>query len=743
MYEKYSSERGQYVPMKVASALSSSPNVKSLMVLNIVIGAVLVNGSYAYAQTELEPQEESSVTTTLPVLMVEGEQDAESTYQGSADQILESNNAGFLGNKDALETPFSAISYTDKFVDDQQATDIVGVISATDASVYSNEVVGENLESYSIRGFSTNSNDVTLNGLSGMAPYYRSAPEMFDRVEVLKGPSALLNGMSPNGSVGGSVNLQTKRAGEEPLTRLTTKYRSDSQVGGHLDVGRRFGENNEWGMRFNGAYSNGDTSIDSQEKESNLGSLGIDWRGERLRLSADIYRTKEEVDGPTRGITVASAVDIPHAPDADNPLSPSWAFYHSQTQGIITRGEYDVNDQLSIYAAAGQNEMDYEGLSASKAEIFNSAGDYNTTLGYVDDDNKRVSLEAGLRYHFHIGGISHQLVTNTTHYKETYNLNAVRFSDQFTTNIYAPDWSNKPNLDLNAPLLLTTETTLTSVGLADTLSFDQDRYQLTVGARHQMVKTEQTGGMLSTDSIYDESAVTPSVAFVTRLSDQTSVYANYMEGLSAGGTAPALSDNAGEIFAPYKTKQKEIGLKFDQGNFTHNLAIYEIERPSSYTDSETNVYGYYGEQRNRGIEWGFYGTPFDHLRLMGGITYLDAKITSANDVSQIGNQASGIPEWQAKLGAEWDTPFMEELTLTANATSASKSYLDDDNDQSISGRTIFGVGARYSMKIDRMPLTVRASIDNLMDKSYWSMAHYNDLAVGEGRTFKLSASVDF
>jgi len=47
------------------------------------------------------------------------------------------------------------------------------------------------------------------------------------------------------------------------------------------------------------------------------------------------------------------------------------------------------------------------------------------------------------------------------------------------------------------------------------------------------------------------------------------------------------------------------------------------------------------------------------------------------------------------------------------------------------------------MKIDRMPLTVRASIDNLMNKSYWSMAHYNDLAVGEGRIFKLSASLDF
>ena len=92
------------------------------------------------------------------------------------------------------------------------------IIAATDPSVYTSGGSGENLESYYIRGFASNSNDVTVNGLTGMAPYYRSSPEMFERVEVLKGPSAMLNGMSPNGSIGGSVNLVTKRAGDEPLT---------------------------------------------------------------------------------------------------------------------------------------------------------------------------------------------------------------------------------------------------------------------------------------------------------------------------------------------------------------------------------------------------------------------------------------------------------------------------------------------------------------------------------------------
>lgn len=47
--------------------------------------------------------------------------------------------------------------------------------------------------------------------------------------------------MPPTGSIGGTVDLTTKRATDEPLTRLTTTYMSDSQFGGHLDVGRRFG----------------------------------------------------------------------------------------------------------------------------------------------------------------------------------------------------------------------------------------------------------------------------------------------------------------------------------------------------------------------------------------------------------------------------------------------------------------------------------------------------------------------
>lgn len=694
------------------------------------------------AQNQSTEADQDLPTVTLPAITVEADAEENSNYAGG--QVTYTNNMGFLGNKDFLDTPFSAISYTDKFIADQQAVDITDVIAATDPAVYTSGASGESLESYYIRGFASSSNDVTVNGLTGMAPYYRSSPEMFERVEVLKGPSAMLNGMSPNGSIGGSVNLVTKRAGDEPLTQLTTRYLSDSQLGAHVDIGRRFGEDKQFGVRVNGAYREGDSAVDDQEKQAQSAAIALDWRGERARVSADLYTTTDHVDGPTRGVTLASGVDIPSVTDPDTLLNPSWAYFETQTKGAIGRAEFDINDRLTTYASMGVTKWNYDGLSADNAQISNTDGDISTTVGYVGDDNERQSFEVGLNGQFQTGNIGHQIAVNATRYEEEYNLYAARFRGvSVDTNIYDPVWGSRPDLDLNPPLLTATDTELTSYGIADTLSFDQDKYQLTLGARYQQLKTEQTGGMLSTGTKYDENAITPSVALSVKITDQTSLYANYIEGLSKGATAPTDAENAGEIFAPYKTKQKEVGIKIDLGNFSHTLSAYEIEKPNSYTDTDTNIFSYAGAQRNRGVEWGVFGSPTENVRLMGGISYIDAKLTEMNDGINEGNQAAGVPKWQSKVGVEWDLPLVENLTLTANANAVSKQYLENDNIQSLPGRTIYGVGARYLTSVNDKPLTLRGSVENVMNKAYWTTAHYNDLAIGEPRTFLLSATMDF
>lgn len=735
-----------FTPNRIAIA------VQKALLFGLTFSALAVVAPPVWAQAsnvEIDASEKQSSSSaagevaTLPAVTVTGEATMP-TYSGG--QVATGGRMGFLGDKDFMETPFSTITYTDKYIADQQAKDIQEVISKTDPTVFTSGIAGEALESYSIRGLPSDVGDVTVNGLAGMAGYYRSSPEMFERVEVLKGPSALLNGMPPKGSAGGAVNLVTKRAGDEPLTRLTGTYMSDSHFGGHIDLGRRFGENKQFGIRFNGVYRDGDTALNDQKKKVSQAALGLDWRGDRVRVSADLYQSTERGDGLTRGITLAPGLPVPNPPKPEVSWNPPWTFFDLTEKGAMLRGEFDLTDQLTAYAAAGTSKSEIDTIMGVP-QVFNQAGDFRINYSGVSDRMERKSAEVGIKGKVRTGSVGHQFALNATYYNEDYLLRGFRnvLPQDWVTNIYNPVWGPEAERPSNIPALTKTDTRLTSFGVADTLSFAEDRVQLTLGVRRQQVVNDSFNGTTGArmGQRYKESATTPAAAILVKATDQISVYANYIEGLSQGAMAPNTAENAGEVFAPYKTKQKEVGIKFDLGEFAHTVSLYEIKRPSSYTDPVTNVFSFGGEQRNRGVEWGFFGSPMNGVRLMGGIAYSDAEVTKAAVAANEGKQATGLPKWQAKLGTEWDVPTMQGLTLTANATWADKQYLSADNSLSIPGRTVFDVGARYATKVSGRPLTLRASVTNLTNKAYWAKPHYTSLALGAPRTFYLSATMDF
>ena len=149
----------------------------------------------------------------------------------------------------------------------------------------------------------------------------------------------------------------------------------------------------------------------------------------------------------------------------------------------------------------------------------------------------------------------------------------------------------------------------------------QERLQITLGARRQQVKSATFSGASGAQlgARYSQSATTPSVAILYKAGSRISLYANYAEGLSQGAIAPATAANAGQAFPPFKTRQKEAGLKLDLGEFAHTFSVFEIRRPGSYTDLLTNFFSFGGMQRNRGVEWGFFGQARPGLRLMGGL----------------------------------------------------------------------------------------------------------------------------
>lgn len=247
---------------------------------------------------------------------------------------------------------------------------------------------------------------------------------------------------------------------------------------------------------------------------------------------------------------------------------------------------------------------------------------------------------------------------------------------------------------------------------------------------------------------YDKSATTPVFSIVAKpWNDKTAIYASYVEGLRPGSAVPTGRGyaNEGYVFAPYSNKQIEFGIKHDSGKFANTLSFYQIKQPSTYTSvnsSGQNVMSMDGEQRNRGIEWMTFGKVDDNVRLLGGISYGQAKVTKTNAANQ-GKDAFGSPRIQANLGVEWDTPWNKDLTLTTRIIYTGRQYMDSANTMELPSSTTMDLGARYKTRINGTGVTFRASIENLFDKEYWAGCRADSVIfTGSGRTFKLSATFD-
>lgn len=666
-----------------------------------------------------------------------------SVYPGG--QVAKGARLGLLGNTDIMDTPFNVTSYTKQTIEDQQANTVADVL-LNDPSIRFTTSNGHMNENYTIRGFAVTGNELGFNGLYGLAPYGHTPIEFFERVEVLKGPSALLSGISPGSGVGGAINLVPKRAEEQPLTRVTTDY----NLGTHLDLGRRFGENKEWGIRFNGVYRDEKAGVADQSKKSVLGAVGLDYRSQRFRASLDAYSTEENTtNGSPMMVNFATTVtSIPKAPDGSvNAFRGT--FGEQKNKGIVVRGDYDINDNLTAYASLGSLHYDYKGFINSTHMLnVNALGNSGTTQStYIKGYSDNIAAETGLRGHFKTGTVDHKVVLSLTslNYKAGTNNTQV----PYTSNIYNPTahvLATEP-----AFVLQTEDTTLSSIALADTLSFEQDKYLLTLGVRNQRVQSKAWNnktGLLT--SSYDKSAVTPAVGIVVKPWDgrTVSLYANYIEGLSKGAN---FTDSAGNnlVFAPYKSKQMEAGVKWDGGTFSNTLSVFQITKPSVikvtpdlshpaiFTQQED------GEQRNRGIEWNVFGKMSKELRVLGGVAFTRGVNTHTVNGTNDGKTAYGTPKWQANLGFEWDTPGVPGLTLSTRAIYTSSQYADTANKQEIPSWIRYDVGMRYVTKINGTPVTYRASVENVFNKNYWSGV-FNDgyLTVGSGRTFKLSATFD-
>lgn len=726
----------------------------SFLILRPTAAAVLVclHALSASAQTPAGGGETALATVTVQASADASAEGLAKPYAGG--QVARGGRVGILGNQDVMATPFSSTSYTHELILDQQAQSVADVL-LNDPSVRQARGYGNFQELYVVRGFPLYSDDIAYNGLYGMLPRQYVASEFFERVEVFRGASAFLNGAAPGGTgLGGAINLLPKRAPSAPLSSVSAGVETGGQAFGAVDLARRFGPDESVGVRLNAVRRDGKTGIAREQRELSALGLGLDWHSSTVRLSADLGYQDHQLNEGRPSVTPAAGLPIAAAPDARRNFAQPWTYSEERDTFGTVRAEWDVSDQLTAWAAGGVRRS-REANSLSTLSLTNAAGDSTGTRF----DNKRrdhvVTGELGLRAKFATGAVGHTVTVSAAAFDaEERGAYAMGFGVQ--TNLYQPVASAAPAITLRGGdldhLLRVGEVKTRSLAVADTLSFAQDTVLLTLGTRHQKIEQvsyDYTTGVQS--DRYAQSRTTPVAGLLFKASPQISLYASYIEGLSKGDVAPTTANslpvvNAGQVFAPYRSKQKEVGLKYDGGRVGASVALFTTSQPSSYVANQ--VFGQYGEQRNRGVELSVFGEPVKGLRLLGGLTALDAQQKKTPGGVSNGKDAIGVPNRQLNLGAEWDVPGMHGLALNARVINTSRQYADAANTQAVPAWTRTDLGVRYLMDLgnDRV-LTLRARVDNLFNKSYWSsVGGYpgsNYLVLGAPRTFALSATVDF
>ncbi|VXC71281.1 Ferrichrome receptor FcuA [Burkholderia sp. 8Y] len=698
----------------------------------------------AHAQSTDTGSTDAAATSTLPAVKVQASKEPlpgelAPTFGGG--QVARGADFGVLGQQRAIDVPFSMTTYTSKLIEDQQARTI-GDVLANDPAVRTAYGFGNFAETYIIRGFELQGDDVSLNGLYGITPRQLVATDALERVDVFKGANAFLNGASPNGSaVGGGLNLQLKRADDKPLTRVTLDGTASGEIGAHVDVGRRFGSEGQFGIRVNQANHDGETSIDGEHRRDNTTAVSLDWRGDKLRLYGDFLYQRERVNGGRPTVNVSGDF-IPATPSATYNYAQTWTFSSIEDTVGILRAEYDFLPGWTAYVSGGVRHTDEHGDYASPTVGNTGTTSFRLGVPHQEDGS---SAEAGVRGHFNTGPVSH-FVTAGASIVRVDSQSAYTFSDTFPTSLYATPQVPYPATTLSGGNLADPQMTalnlMRSASVSDTLGFLHDRVLFTVGARYQELHSNTFDYTGTQTRAYNDSITTPLFGLVVKPWENVAFFANRSEALTIGESAPNTALNFGQQLPPEKSKQYEIGAKYDNGKYGASVALFQIDKPLTYTDAA----GFFldnGRERHRGVEASVYGEPVRGVRLIAGATYIHGTQLDTGGAATDGNMPIGVPAFMFNVNAEYDVPLVNGLTVTARWIYTGSQYLNVTNTLAIPHWDRFDLGARYATVLFGKPTTFRASVLNVANKSYWASTIGGYLTQGAPRTVLLSMTTDF
>lgn len=699
------------------------------------IGAAVLLAGLAHAQTAEPPASVAATAdATLPAVTVTA------TADNPGGQHLERRvQAGALGSRRAIDTPFSVTTVTDQDIA-QRAPAKLGDLFLRDASVTDNGTANTAWGTYlTVRGLALDwQNSFRIDGKPYLSYVVTLPFEVFEQVDLLKGASGFMHGF---GAPGGLINHVTKKPTDTPLREVTVGTTSDGLWTLSGDLGGRWGDDGRFGYRLVATHEEGGTYNDGLLRRDAV-LLSLDARL-TSSLTADLQvlrqdRLSRDAD-PTISLRSYTGSELPSAIRNDNRRLVGPGTYTDNAFEFYSGGlTYQLNPDWSLrthYSHSATRTRRNEAVFY----LLDAGGDYSDFRSDHGEAYQFNQAEASASGRLKLAGLQHDVVVGASWqgHKNDYATASV-WQGVGSGNLGTANTNTYQSVGGFDTLALERSVRIEqkALFLSDTVRFN-DRWSVLAGVR----RTDYSQRGVDGSDDHDKSGVvTPTIALMHHWTPDTLGYASYVESLEPGDRVGTAYTNAGTLLNPLKSKQYELGLKADRSGWSATAALFRIERGSQYEDASGRLVQN-GLSVFQGLELGTSTRLGRQWEWRGDLMLLDSSYERGRD--NIGNRVAGAAKLVASTQLAYRLPQLPGLRAHVGAKHTGNTMLRADNSLSTGGHTLWDLGATYDTVIAGHDTTLRASVHNLTDKRHWLYQYENYIKAQDPRRISVAATVRF
>nr|WP_299849779.1 TonB-dependent receptor [Sphingomonas bacterium] len=661
--------------------------------------------------------------------------------------------SGSFRNAKVLDTPLTIAVIPSAMLESQQAVELIDAVRNTPgvSSTSTGTVAYQNI---TIRGITADTRanfrlDGSLNIISATA----FPLEDKDRVEVLKGASALYYGFS---SPAGIVNLTMKRPTQELSFSANMFGDSNRGVGGNVDIGDTKGI---FGYRVNALAAHLDTGITYARGSRYMAAGAFDLKPtDKLTITADVEWFQKDIVEPAFLLLPATGTAAINIPNVDllnpkvNPAGADWDSNRTHEFNYLGKAVYKFNRDWNLSTYFGQSRMvrfrnnPQLTLANLTTSIDPSSASYGAgTVRFSGQQavflntNYALELNGTLRF----GNVRNEMLIGASRTLRA-NASSANVRVPFAQNFINPVFIPNPGIPYSA---LPPVSRIDDKGIYffDRLSFN-DVVQLLGGIRYSDYKNDGSINLI-TKTPYTAKPTSYSGGFLVKPVKWASLYGTYIQGLEETPAAPSTADNATEIFAPTVSTEYEAGLKLQpRSNLLFQAAYFRIDRGAAYTanlpGTATPHYYVGGRQLYEGFEFSLTGYVIPDLALNVAGMVLSAHYRDQPIID--GLRVDGTPKNSWSVSGEYRLSWLDQgLKVTAGAYHTGSQAVNANNQAFTSPYTTFDLGGSYTFKLDGHELVARVNGQNITGKRYWASVGASSLAENTPSVVKFSLAFKY